>query len=117
MTETTDPQELYRDPEEGGCSHFRDPGTCEECALDERVLRHMRALAAVVAARPDEIIAELDSLGKVLATLTADPCYAEFYASRTADEDAAACLADALRALRSFARIARERAARTEQNP
>lgn len=33
------------------------------------------------------------------------------------DEDAAAHLADARRALRAFARIARERAARTEQQP
>jgi hypothetical protein len=33
------------------------------------------------------------------------------------DEDAAAHLADARRSLRAFARIARDRAARTEQQP
>ena len=46
MSETTDPEfDLYRDPDEGGCPHCRDPKDCNECE-DERARDKVIEMAA-----------------------------------------------------------------------
>src|SRR5690242_16340923 len=118
MTEHVDPEfELYRDPDVDGCQHCRDPKTCQECAAEDRAMGHMRRVASALAARTESTLSTLDDLAATLAAVTGDHFYREFYRDAADDEDAAAYLADARRSLRAFARIARERAARTEQQP
>src|ERR1700685_4472685 len=118
MTERIDPEfELYRDPEYGGCSHFRDHATCPQCAAEAAELRHLRSRVAGITATADKAMAELRHLASLLVDLNGDEFYGEFYGDTDADEDAWNEMAEAQRALRSFARIARERAARTEREP
>lgn len=115
---TADPEfEQYRDDREGGCSHFRDPATCPPCAADEKELRPTRLTAAQAVTAADEAMTALRHLASLLVDLNANELYREFYGDTTADEDSWNEVADAQRAVRSFARIARERAARTEQQP
>ena len=117
MSETTDPQEQHLDPAFGGCGHLRDSATCRDCAEEERAMQSMRRVASALASRAESTLSALDDLAVTLAGVTGDYFYQEFYRLTMDDEDAAAHLADARRALRSFVRIARERAARTERQP
>jgi hypothetical protein len=80
-------------------------------------MQHMRRVASALAARTESTLSTLDDLAVTLAHVTGDHFYQEFYRLAVDDEDAAAHLADARRSLRAFARIARERAVRTEQQP
>jgi hypothetical protein len=117
MTETPDPQEQYLDPAFGGCDHLRDSRTCEDCAAEDRAIQSMRRTASALASRTASTLSVLDDLAVTLAAVTGDHFYREFYSDADADADALAALEDARRTMRSFARIARERAARTELNP
>jgi hypothetical protein len=100
---------------EGYCEIHLHDEPCEDCTAEERAFMRMRDAAARLAPRADEIERLLSSLETFLGDVTSDYSYTEFYRLTMDDEDAAAFLADARRALRAFARIARERAARTEQ--
>jgi hypothetical protein len=90
---------------------------CRACADEEQAMQSIRRRVIALAARTESTLPVLDGLAVTLAGVTGDHFYQEFYRLTMDDEDAAAHLADARRALRAFARIARERAARTEQQP
>lgn len=102
---------------EGYCGHHRQDEPCDGCAADEREFRQLRSAAARIAPRADEAEHLLASLEVLSGEVTSSHVYNEFYRLTMDDDDAAAFLAQARRAVRSFARIARERAARTEQQP
>jgi hypothetical protein len=102
---------------EGYCEAHLHDEPCEDCAAEDRAFMRLRDAAARLAPRADEIERLLSSVEVSLGEVTSDHNYAEFYRLAMDDEDAAAFLTEARRAVRSFARIARERAARTEQEP
>jgi hypothetical protein len=117
VTAEPDPQELYRDPAVDGCGHYRDPATCEACAEDERYLKRMRYLATQYVDAANEAMAQLKRLVTLHAELAGNGDYAEFYSDSTDDADALSGIAKAQYAVRAVTRIARERAARTRQDP
>ena len=90
---------------------------CRQCADEEQATQWMRRRAAEMPRRAEDALGILSSLAVAMAEVTGSHFYQEFYRLTMDDNDAAAHLADARRALRAFARIARERAARTEQQP
>jgi hypothetical protein len=102
---------------EGYCEHHRLDEPCEGCAADDRAFRLLRSAAAHLVPRAEEAERLLSFLEVLLGQVTSDDVYGDFYRLTMDDDDAAAFLAEARRAVRSFARIARERAARTEQQP
>jgi hypothetical protein len=73
-------------------------------------------MAFEIARDAQAAITWLTRLDIMFAGLATDGTYAEHYSSDE-DTDALADVGDAMRSLRSFARIARERAARTEREP
>jgi len=91
MTETTDPfgpeawkthsasctcpdcfahaSEQYRDPEEGGCQHFRDPSACDSCETEaqnaasiDHLVRQLPELIASAQRAVSEVRGTLDEL-------------------------------------------------------
>ena len=102
---------------EGYCEIHRLDKPCENCAAEDRAFRHMRDAAARLAPRADEVERLLASLEASFDEVTSDYNYREFYRLTMDDMDAAAFLGAARQAVRSFARIAREQAARTRQDP
>jgi hypothetical protein len=90
---------------------------CRRCADEEQAIQWMRRRAARMPEAADVALLSLSALAVAMSEVTGDHFYQEFYRVTCDDEDAAAHLADARRSLRAFARIARERAARTEQQP
>jgi hypothetical protein len=90
---------------------------CRRCADEEQAVQWMRKRADEMPRRAEDALGILSSLAVAMAEVTGSHFYQEFYRITADDEDAAAHLADARRSLRAFARIARERAARTEQQP
>ena len=111
MTETADPDfgpEAYK-THSAGCA-------CPDCAGDRQFAR-LRDEADQLVAATDKVEHLLACLVVSLDEVTSNYFYGEFYRLTMDDEDAAAFLTEARRAVRSFARIARERAARTRQDP
>lgn len=96
------------------CFHGNQP-PCQECADEEYQFRRMRHRAASLVPAAEEGLRALGRLTAQLAEAVGCYPYEEFYEDVAADADALADLKDAQRALRSFARIAREREARTGQ--
>ena len=119
MTETHSPSctcedccarafEAYRDSEEGGCYHFRDPATCEECAEEKAHDRHVEYRVKML----DECVNDAErAIGNASANLRAlvsgDAYYIEL-AEGTEGSDALDDLAAAARLLRNVQRITRE---------
>ena len=102
---------------EGYCQAHRHDEPCEDCAAEDREFKHMRADAARLVSGAEEAERLLSSLEVTFENVVAHYAYEEFYRVTMDDRDARAALRDARRAVRSFARIARERATRTEQEP
>jgi hypothetical protein len=117
MTTPPDPQELYRDPDIDGCSHYRDPATCEHCAEDQRHLERVRYLASQYLDAANEATNQLKRLIGLHAELAGNWLYTECYQGPTDDEDALDGIAKAQYAVRAVARIARERTTRARQDP
>lgn len=103
-----DPQELYVGDEEGGCHHFRDPATCEECKQEEAEARHLVAVVDRLGDRLTDALAEVAKAAKALGELMTDLYDIELVES-TDGADLGADLADAARSLRRARRIAAER--------
>ena len=102
---------------EGYCEIHRYDEPCEECVAEERQFVQLREKSARLVTSTAEVEHLLASLEVSLGEVASNYLYEEFYRLTMDDEDAAAFLAEARRAVRSFARIARERAARTRLDP
>lgn len=100
--------EAYRDPDSGGCSHFRDPKACDECAAEES---HARYIAHLVQSLDGSIASALQSAAKALASLAElrGPAYDAELADGWDGADALDDLKLAAKLLRGVQRVVRER--------
>ena len=109
MTETTDPQELYRDPDEGGCEHFRDPQNCDRCEDERARDKVIESLLVNLDLFVNEARANIRKAVRELRELTSDHVYDIELAEGFDGEDGLEELAAADRHLRNAYRIVRER--------
>jgi hypothetical protein len=107
MTET-DPQEQYRDPDEGGCHHFRDPADCDECTRErehsQRIEFRVKMLDEAVG---DAKRAVGNAINNLRELVSGEAWYIEL-AESTDGGDALDDLDAAMRLLRNVWRITRE---------
>ena len=106
MTETTDPQEAYRDPEEGGCPHFRNPSDCDSCeteAQNAANIDHLvRQFPELVASAQRAIFEVQRTLDELVSNHVYDVELAESVKGKDAEGD----LSTASRLLRNVALLA-----------
>jgi hypothetical protein len=103
-----DPQDLYVGDEEGGCHHYRDPATCEDCKQEEAEARYLVTVVDRLGDQVADAVASIAKAAKTLAELMADLYDIELVESSDGD-DLKADLADAARSLRRARRIVQAR--------
>lgn len=99
-----DPQELYVGDEEGGCHHYRDPATCEDCKQEEAEARYLVTVVDRLGCQVETAMSALGKARSALRELTGD-LYDIEMVEGLAGDDLLADIKDAERSLRRAERI------------
>jgi hypothetical protein len=110
MTERIDPEfEQYRDREDGGCDHFRDPENCNECEDERARDKVIESLVVNLDLFVNEARANVRKAAEALRELTSSHVYDIELAEGSDGHDGLEELAATDGHLRNVYRIVRER--------
>jgi hypothetical protein len=108
MAETDPEFDLYRDPDEGGCHHCRDPKTCDECATEKAHDQYIEYLVKMLDEAVSVAATAVANAATNLRELVSPAVYYIELAEGATGIDALGDLATAARLLRNVQRITRE---------
>jgi hypothetical protein len=106
----------YRDPDEGGCPHCRDPKACEECAIEREHDQHIDYLNKMLGEQVADATRGTANAVKWLTELTSPAVYDIEFAEGWEGSDALADLEAAGKLLRNVQRIVNERQRLLKEN-
>jgi hypothetical protein len=106
----------YRDPDEDGCTHFRDPEACDECAIEREHDQHVDHLNKMLGEQVADATRAAGNAVKWLTELIGPAVYDIEFAEGWAGPDALADLEAAGRLLRNVERIVNERLRLLKEN-